>query len=372
MATTKAPSSLLGAYDRIAAFVAILLLAASVFFFVKSRGMVDSDMKKFGRSLQKDPEHPSVGALNLLPYSNAIAHIAHPQRIANNPERKIGFFVPETRVWCANLSCRAPLPPNAEKCPVCGTEQPSEKTGTVVASDDVDTDGDGMPDVWERKYGLNPTDPSDASADPDEDGFSNLLEFQNGTDPTNKNSHPDPVSFLRVAKIEATPLPLVLKSASATSQSQIDYTDASTKQTFTCWVKLGQEITANLGKIKTGYTLVSVTNREEMVELKGIGKVKRSIGYATVANGKKRIELRQDTRASDTDYKISLVLAYDNTVLSVSSDDEFKVAGKSFRIIKVDKEASTVVIKSTVGKTEITIPKEGNSDSAQPAGTEGF
>jgi hypothetical protein len=372
MASTKAPSSLLGAYDRIAALVAILLLAASAFFFIKSRGAADADMKKFVRGLQKEPDHPSVEAINLIPYSNALALIAHPRIIANNPDRKVGFFVPEARVWCANLSCRAPLPPDAEKCPVCGTEQPSEKAGSVVASADVDTDGDGMPDLWEKKHGLNPADPSDASADPDEDGFSSLLEFQSGTNPTDKNSHPDPVAFLRVSKIEATPLPLVLKSASATAQSQIDYFDAATKQSFSCWVKLGQEITANLGKVKTGYTLVSVTNREEMVDLKGIGKVKRTIGYATIANGKKRIELREGTRASDTDYKITLVLTYDNTVLVVSSDDEFKVAGKSFHITKVDKEGSTVVIKSTVGKTEITIPKEDDTSSAQPAEPDGF
>jgi Bacterial TSP3 repeat len=50
-----------------------------------------------------------------------------------------------------------------------------------------DSDGDGMPDWWEITYGLNPHNPSDASADPDGDGWTNLEEYQNGTDPHDPN-----------------------------------------------------------------------------------------------------------------------------------------------------------------------------------------
>jgi pectate lyase len=46
-----------------------------------------------------------------------------------------------------------------------------------------DSDHDGMPDDWETTHGLNPNDPSNAQADPDEDGYTNLEEFLNGTDP---------------------------------------------------------------------------------------------------------------------------------------------------------------------------------------------
>ena len=46
-----------------------------------------------------------------------------------------------------------------------------------------DSDGDGMPDWWEITYGLNPNDPADASQDSDNDGWTNLEEYQNGTDP---------------------------------------------------------------------------------------------------------------------------------------------------------------------------------------------
>jgi pectate lyase len=46
-----------------------------------------------------------------------------------------------------------------------------------------DRDGDGMPDSWERRYGLNPHDMSDGSADKDKDGYTNLEEYLNNTNP---------------------------------------------------------------------------------------------------------------------------------------------------------------------------------------------
>lgn len=43
----------------------------------------------------------------------------------------------------------------------------------------LDLDNDGMPDWWERRNGLNPHDPSDANADKDKDGYTNLEEYLN-------------------------------------------------------------------------------------------------------------------------------------------------------------------------------------------------
>ena len=49
-----------------------------------------------------------------------------------------------------------------------------------------DSDNDGLPDDWEKKHGLNPNDASDATADSNGDGYTNIEDFINGLDPKAK------------------------------------------------------------------------------------------------------------------------------------------------------------------------------------------
>jgi LPXTG-site transpeptidase (sortase) family protein len=54
-----------------------------------------------------------------------------------------------------------------------------------------DTDLDGLPDWWERKYGLGIDDSSDAELDNDGDGANNLVEYQFKTNPFKKDTDED-------------------------------------------------------------------------------------------------------------------------------------------------------------------------------------
>jgi len=46
-----------------------------------------------------------------------------------------------------------------------------------------DSDRDGMPDDWEKRYGFDADDPADGNTDVDGDGYTNLEEYLNGTEP---------------------------------------------------------------------------------------------------------------------------------------------------------------------------------------------
>jgi hypothetical protein len=55
---------------------------------------------------------------------------------------------------------------------------------------DSDTDNDGIPDGWEVAHGLVPV-VNDAAQDPDQDGLTNLQEYQRGTNPYNADTDGD-------------------------------------------------------------------------------------------------------------------------------------------------------------------------------------
>jgi hypothetical protein len=69
-----------------------------------------------------------------------------------------------------------------------GNKKTTDDKTFWITNDLNDTDNDGMPDVWEQRYGFNPYDPSDASLDADNDGVTNIEEYQRGTNPLKKLS----------------------------------------------------------------------------------------------------------------------------------------------------------------------------------------
>ena len=57
-----------------------------------------------------------------------------------------------------------------------------------------DSDHDGMPDAWEKRFNLKWDDPSDGAKDADADGYTNVEEWLNGTDPSRFLDYRDPAN----------------------------------------------------------------------------------------------------------------------------------------------------------------------------------
>lgn len=87
----------------------------------------------------------------------------------------------------------------------------------------LDSDGDGMPDWWEDQFGLNKL-VSDSNLDLDQDGVSNLAEFQLFTRPDVANSVPQLVAGDLTAMADGTSA-VVLETLDAdTAPAQLTYT----------------------------------------------------------------------------------------------------------------------------------------------------
>ena len=86
----------------------------------------------------------------------------------------------------------------------------------------LDSDGDGIPDWWEDKYGLNKY-VNDAALDLDGDGVSNLAEYLANTDPTIPNNIPQLVTTEVIAMADATSALLVRTLDADTAPEHLVY-----------------------------------------------------------------------------------------------------------------------------------------------------
>ena len=81
-----------------------------------------------------------------------------------------------------------------------------QQVSTVQGFVSPDIDGDGMPNVWELQYGLDPADPTDAAGDLDGDSLLNLDEYLHGTDPTDPDTDNGGVTDYHEIQLNKDPL----------------------------------------------------------------------------------------------------------------------------------------------------------------------
>ncbi len=131
---------------------------------------------------------PSVRAV--APAPAASFAYDRPGSVAAAPGSRLALTLPLGSANARRAAGSAPRP--AERLGV--SERSSRTTGAAqggapLATSRDDTDGDGLPDVWEVRYGLNPNNAADAAQDSDGDGLDNLTELHIRTAPNGADSN---------------------------------------------------------------------------------------------------------------------------------------------------------------------------------------
>ena len=199
-------------YDRLIAVVVLAAVAISLLYLIVFGLQARDKEEKFNTSVSA-PDTEVKPAEDFSALQAAIAAVGKPDPASTLKVRASAedpdLFTPERRVFC--IKCASPITFEgedrdvAQKCPFCGAAQPVKEK---IDYSTVDSDEDGLPDVWETANKLDPNDPADADADNDSDGFTNAQEYQAKTDPNDAKSHPAYDGFLRVGEISGTKVPL--------------------------------------------------------------------------------------------------------------------------------------------------------------------
>jgi hypothetical protein len=109
-------------------------------------------------------------------------------------------------------------------------QQPGVASSAVTVTVLLDSDNDGLPDVWEAAYHLATNDLADAAFDSDGDGMANWQEYVAGTDPL------DALSYLRVDSLTLAGGANISFGGKSNKTYTVQYTDALTNGV---WLRLG-------------------------------------------------------------------------------------------------------------------------------------
>ena len=153
-------------WDWLVAAAGVVALVAGVALFVMTGGGDPDENAAAVVSRLKSAKKADTGVkpVDMSTYERALQFAVKPPTLAEIDDAAGNFLASERRVFCK--SCKKPIKDGSKTCPFCGEAQPEPEK--VV----VDADGDGLPDDWEKKYGLDVAQ-NDADADKDGDGFTN-------------------------------------------------------------------------------------------------------------------------------------------------------------------------------------------------------
>ena len=272
-------------YEWIALGVGAIALGVGIFFYASVFGE-DPDAAAADAVAQIDrmkPAETGVAPLDMKDLQSASALIRKPVLLAEIDGRGESFLASERRVLCKCGKAISGDVRAVPACPYCGEKQQEEQK--VV----LDTDGDGLPDEWEKRFGLNVNDPADANADLDGDEFTNLEEYVAKTDPKDPKDHPDYLDSLKIVlPLKETSMPFVFRAAvKIPSGWKCEFFDPVRKDDYG---RKGKTMRAEVGEAieDSGFILKSYTPKTAKQAIKGGEGLTKTVDASEVVVERKR------------------------------------------------------------------------------------
>ena len=342
-------------WDWLAAGAGLAALAVGVVMFVTSGGTdPDENADALVRRLMADKRSETgVKPVEMAQLERALQLASKPPVVAEVSADGGSFLVSPKRVFCA--LCHKPIPGDSKKCPLCKGDQPEPEKVSL------DTDSDGLPDDWEKKFGLDAAT-ADADADTDADGFTNAEEFAAGTDPSDKKSHPDYFDSLKlVMPLKETVLPFFLEKAENLPGGKIRYffRDPKAKNDYG---GRGRQYNPLEGEEigKTGFVVKSLEKKTVKVKVAAVKGEKalekpREVLFATVERKEdgKKLVLRDDEKRTPVDIQATLSFSRgEPSEFVVVPGTAFKLHGNTYKVIEIKSvgKGAKVTIEDPLGK----------------------
>jgi len=326
-------------FDKILAVLAILGLIATAFLLVVRIG---AERQSQQARISGFSSLFSTNRVDLVTSADSVetrSRLKNPEAITISPDAA-SLLVPGKRVSCSQ--CRKPIPYDAIECAFC---RYVAGVATSPALSTVDTDGDGMSNEWEVKYGLNPSDADDASEDPDGDGFSNIEEFKAGklggvsTDPKDPADVPPAWMYERlvVLKTDALQFKLVFKATTIAfdGSTNLCFNDKDSGRSY--FLPVGTQV--------LDFAIIKYDELYTNVVSKTTGSNRVDISRATLRSKDGRIiELTRNVPLEQWDRTADIEYRPERRKFTVQVGDEFEVKKRKYRVKEIDCTSSEVVL----------------------------
>lgn len=353
-------------YDWLVAAAGVAALVVAAILLVSAIGTSPDDAAQRRRTqlAAVTPAHETVAPVPMDVLHGVQRLAKAPPSLAPVATNGASFLASERRVFCkpgdaSVKSCGRPIPAGLAACPFCGNNQEAVKVESL------DNDEDGLPNDWEKKYGLNPNDKSDADKDSDSDGFTNLEEFAAKTNPLDPSSHPpyaDP-SYLSVnGGLRQVLLPFWFNAVSPIPGGhRFTFRNRAARSAYdqTYSLKDGEEIG------KTGWFVGKYNKLSKEVAIKGSGtNAKRIEDVSTVevvrkADGRK-MELLIGKKQNAVEAEVEIAWdRFGGKKFVVKEGGEIDLNGEKWRVVSLKAKGKTgceVVLEAMApGRERITL-----------------